>query len=70
MTDPGDKADPRVALRAAAGSLRRLLDGAGTPDSPRHAVRNTIAMLRTIVHRSAESADESDTPTSRIRTSA
>jgi two-component sensor histidine kinase len=61
MTDPGDMADQLAALRADNARLRRLLDEAGMPDSLRHGTRNTMAMLRTIMHRSAESADEIDT---------
>ena len=58
MTDHGDMADQLAALRADNARLRRLLDEAGMPDSLRHGVRNTMAMLRTIVRRSAETADE------------
>ncbi|WP_378974857.1 HWE histidine kinase domain-containing protein [Methylobacterium komagatae] len=53
-------ADQLAALRADNARLRRLLDEAGLPDSLRHGVRNTMAMLRTIMHQSAESADEID----------
>ena len=58
MTDPDDMADQLAALRADNARLRRLLDEAGMPDSLRHGVRNTMAMLRTIVRRSAESAED------------
>ena len=58
MTDFGDMADQLAALRADNARLRRLLDEAGMPDSLRHGVRNTLAMLRTIVRRSAESAED------------
>ena len=61
MTDPRDMADQLDALRADNARLRRLLDEAGLPDSLRHGIRNTMAMLRTIVHRSAESAADLDT---------
>ena len=54
MTDHGDMADQFAALRADNARLRRLLDEAGMPDSLRHGVRNTMAMLRTIVRRSAD----------------
>lgn len=60
MTDPGDMADQLAALRADNARLRRLLDEAGMPDSLRHGVRNTMAMLRTIMRRSAESAQDID----------
>jgi two-component sensor histidine kinase len=60
MIDPGDRADELAALRADNARLRRLLDEAGMPDSLRHGMRNTMAMLRTIMHRSADSADEID----------
>ncbi|QGY00920.1 sensor histidine kinase [Methylobacterium mesophilicum SR1.6/6] len=58
MTDPDDVAGQLAALRADNARLRRLLDEAGMPDSLRHGVRNTMAMLRTIVRRSAESAGD------------
>ena len=58
MTDFGDMADQLAALRADNARLRRLLDEAGMPDSLRHGVRNTLAMLRTIVRRSAENAED------------
>ncbi|WP_267359993.1 MULTISPECIES: HWE histidine kinase domain-containing protein [unclassified Methylobacterium] len=58
MTEPLDRADELAALRADNARLRRLLDEAGMPDSLRHGVRNTMAMLRAIVRRSAESADD------------
>ena len=60
MTDPRDLVDQLDALRADNARLRRLLDEAGMPDSLRHGIRNTMAMLRTIVHRSAESATDLD----------
>ncbi|MCJ2071297.1 sensor histidine kinase [Methylobacterium sp. J-030] len=61
MTDPGDLADQVAALRDDNARLRRLLDEAGMPDSLRHGLRNTVAMLRTIMHRSAESAQDVET---------
>lgn len=60
MTDPGDLTDQLAALCADNARLRRLLDEAGMPDSLRHGVRNTLAMLRTIMRRSAESAQDID----------
>ncbi|MDH3032212.1 HWE histidine kinase domain-containing protein [Methylobacterium fujisawaense] len=56
MTDPRDPAERLSALEADNARLRRLLDEAGLPDSLRHGMRNTMAMLRTVMHRSAESA--------------
>ncbi len=56
MTDPGDLEDRLAALEADNARLRRLLDAAGAPDSLRHGLRNTMAMMRTIMHRSAEKA--------------
>lgn len=61
MNDPGDMADQLAALRADNARLRRLLDKAGAPDSLRHGLRNTMAMLRTIMHQSAESASDVET---------
>ena len=58
MTDPDNIADELAALQADNARLRRLLDEAGMPDSLRHGFRNTMAMLRAIVRRSAESADD------------
>ncbi|WCS24214.1 sensor histidine kinase [Methylobacterium sp. NMS14P] len=58
MTDPGDMAEQLAAVRADNARLRRLLNEAGMPDSLRHGVRNTTAMLRTIVRRSAEHAGD------------
>lgn len=56
MTDPRDPAERLALLEADNARLRRLLDGAGLPDSLRHGMRNTMAMLRTVMHRSADSA--------------
>lgn len=56
MTDPSDMADRLAALEADNHRLRRLLDEAGVTDSLRHALRDTMALLRTIVRRSAETA--------------
>lgn len=56
MTDPSDMADRLAALEADNHRLRRLLDEAGVTDSLRHALRDTMALLRTIVRRSSETA--------------
>jgi len=48
--------DEVVALRADNARLRRLLDEEGMPDSLRHAFRDTVAMLRVIMRRTADSA--------------
>lgn len=58
MTDPGDMADRLAALEADNHRLRRLLDEAGVTDSLRHALRDTMALLRTIVRRSSETATD------------
>ncbi|MGH1573641.1 HWE histidine kinase domain-containing protein [Methylobacterium sp. P31] len=61
MTDPRDLAERLTALEADNARLRRLLDEAGMPDSLRHGMRNTMAMMRTIMHRSAESVADVET---------
>ena len=58
MADPADLEDRLAALEADNARLRRLLDVTGAPDSLRHGLRNTAAMMRTIMHRSAESAGD------------
>jgi len=54
MTDPRDPAERLAALEADNARLRRQLDAAGLPDGLRHGMRNTMAMMRTVMHRSAE----------------
>src|SRR5690348_565693 len=61
MTDPRDLAERLTALEADNARLRRLLDEAGMPDSLRHGMRNTMAMVRTIMHRSAEGVADVET---------
>ena len=61
MTDPRDPAERLAAVEADNARLRRLLDEAGVPDSLRHGMRNTMAMMRTVMHRSAESAADVET---------
>jgi len=61
MTDPRDPAERLAALEADNARLRRLLDEAGMPDSLRHGLRNTMAMMRTVLHRSAESSADVET---------
>jgi two-component sensor histidine kinase len=66
MTDPRDLAARDMAERLAAleadnTRLRRLLDEAGVPDSLRHGMRNTMAMMRTVIHRSAEQSTDVET---------
>lgn len=58
MTDPIDSADEIAALKADNARLRRLLDEVGMPDSLRHALRDTVTMLRTMLRRSAENAED------------
>ncbi|SDN68588.1 Two-component sensor histidine kinase, contains HisKA and HATPase domains [Methylobacterium phyllostachyos] len=61
MTDPRDPAERLAALEADNARLRRLLDEGGMPDSLRHGMRNTMAMMRTVLHRSAESSADVET---------
>ena len=61
MMDPRDSAERLAALEADNARLRRLLDAVGMPDSLRHGMRNTMAMMRTILHRSAEGAADVET---------
>lgn len=63
MTDPGERTDQIAilgdeiaALRTDNARLRRLLNEQGMPDSLRHALRDTVAMLHTIMRRTADSA--------------
>jgi two-component sensor histidine kinase len=56
MTDPGDLLDRLAVLQADNHRLRQLLDEAGVADSLRHALRDTMSLLRTIVRRSSETA--------------
>jgi two-component sensor histidine kinase len=58
MTDPRDSAARLAALEADNARLRRLLDEAALPDTLRHGMRNTMAMMRTVIHRSAESSGD------------
>ena len=61
MTDPRDPEERLAALEADNARLRRLLDEAGMPDSLRHGMRNTMAMMRTVIHRSAERSTDVET---------
>lgn len=65
MTDPADRidqiailGDELTALRADNARLRRLLEEEGMPDSLRHALRDTVAMLHSIMRRTADSATD------------
>ena len=60
MTDPGDLVDQLASLKADNARLRRLLDEAGMPDNLRHALRDTVAMLRAMLRQSAESAEDAE----------
>lgn len=57
--------DPRDArieeLEAENRRLRRFLDEKGLPAEQRHQVRNTLAMLRAIIRRSAETSESVET---------
>lgn len=60
MTQDGQ--DARIAeLEAENRRLRRFLDEKGLPAEQRHQVRNTLAMLRAIIRRSAETSDSVET---------
>ncbi len=53
-----DERDRRIAeLEADNARLRRLLDRQGSPGGLRHQVRNTLAALRELVRRSADTSD-------------
>lgn len=53
-----DAQDARIAeLEAENRRLRRFLDDKGLPAEQRHQMRNTLAMLRAIIRRSAETSD-------------
>ncbi|MFF8798560.1 MULTISPECIES: HWE histidine kinase domain-containing protein [unclassified Methylobacterium] len=57
-----DPRDARIeALEAENLRLRRFLDEKGLPAEQRHQVRNTLAMLRAIIRRSAESSESVET---------
>ncbi len=57
-----DTPEARIAeLEAENRRLRRFLDEKGLPAEQRHQVRNTLAMLRAIIRRSAETSDNVET---------
>lgn len=58
VTGPDDPTDRIVALEADNARLRRLLDEGGVPDGLRHALRDTVAMLRSIMRQSAGSRED------------
>lgn len=58
MTDQRDVLDRLAAVEADNARLRRLLDELGVADSLRHALRDTLALLRTIIRRSAETSGD------------
>lgn len=65
MRDPGVRTDriatledEITALRADNARLRRLLDEEGMPDSLRHGLRDTVAMMHTIMRRTADNATD------------
>lgn len=68
MTDPQESSEQNASLEAENAALRldnarlrRLLDEEGTPDRLRHAFRDTVAMLRAVMRRTADnSADVED----------
>ncbi len=58
MTDPGDVRDRLTAVEADNARLRRLLDEAGVADNLRHALRDTMALVRRVMWRSAETSSD------------
>lgn len=60
MTDQRDIKDRLAAVEADNARLRRLLEEAGVSDNLRHALRDTVALLRTIMRRSSETATDVD----------
>jgi len=58
MTDPGDVRDRLSAVEADNARLRRLLDEAGVADNLRHALRDTMALVRRVMWRSAETSSD------------
>lgn len=58
MTDPGDVMDRLAAVEADNARLRRLLNEVGVSDHLRHALRDTVALVRTIMRRSAETSSD------------
>ncbi|GJD30669.1 Blue-light-activated histidine kinase [Methylobacterium adhaesivum] len=58
MTQPDDTAGRIAALESDNARLRRLLDKAGAHDGLRHGLRDTVAMLRAVMHQSAETAED------------
>lgn len=58
MTDQRDIMDRLAAIEADNARLRRLLGEAGVSDTLRHALRDTVALLRTIMRRSSETATD------------
>lgn len=60
MTESSGMEERLAALEVDNARLRRLLDQAGMPDSLRPGMRDTLTMLRTIMRRSAENAEDVD----------
>ncbi|SFG89432.1 HWE histidine kinase domain-containing protein [Methylobacterium gossipiicola] len=57
MTEPDDSAARLAALESDNARLRRLLDKVGLHDGLRHGLRDTVAMLRAVIHQSAETTE-------------
>ena len=58
MTDPTDVSARLASLEADNARLRRLLDEKGMHDGLRHGLRDTVAMLRSVMRQSAETAGD------------
>lgn len=58
MTEPDDIAARLAALETDNARLRRLLDKVGLHDGLRHGLRDTVAMLRAVMHQSAETTED------------
>jgi two-component sensor histidine kinase len=58
MTELDEIATRLAALKTDNARLRRLLDKTGLHDGLRHSLRDTVAMLRAVMHQSAETAED------------
>jgi two-component sensor histidine kinase len=58
MTEHNETAARLAALETDNARLRRLLDKVGLHDGLRHGLRDTVAMLRAVIHQSAETSED------------